>query len=75
MEKKKDGQKDNRELCSFLWGGGVSSLQIECETVNFVLYIFFVVLPIKKKHLLKKFQTLTSCKCMMMSHTVKALTS
>lgn len=40
MEKKKDGQKDNRELCSFLWGGGVSSLQIECETVNFVLYIF-----------------------------------
>lgn len=42
MEKKKDGQKDNRELCSFLLGGrgGVSSLQIECETVNFVLYIF-----------------------------------
>lgn len=34
--------------------GGVSSLQVQCETVNFVLYIF-VVLPIKI--ILKKFQT------------------
>lgn len=37
-------------LC-FFWGWvgggmGVSSLQVACETVNFVLYIF-VVLPIK----------------------------
>lgn len=75
MEKKKDGQKDNRELCSFLWGGSVHyKLSVRLLTLYCT---FFCSSPNKKKkkHLLKKFQTLTSCKCMMMSHTVKALTS
>lgn len=37
---------DKRQQELYYFFGGVSSLQIECETVNFVLYIF-VVLPIK----------------------------
>lgn len=39
MEKKKTDKKTT-ESCILFFGGGVSSLQIECETVNFVLYIF-----------------------------------
>lgn len=39
--------KKDDELYLFFWEEGVSSLQVACETVNFVLYIFFVVLPIK----------------------------
>lgn len=48
MNVSKNGQKDN-ESCNIFWG--VSSLQIECETVNFVLYIFCS--SPNKKHLEK----------------------
>lgn len=50
---KKKWTKDNRVVIFFGAGGGVSSLHAECETVNFVLYIFFCSSP-NKNHLEKE---------------------
>lgn len=77
MEKKKTDKKTTESCILFFGGGG--SVHYKLSVRLLTLYCtFFCSSPNKKtnkKHLLKKFQTLTSCKCMMMSHTVKALTS